>query len=146
LTPYFAFGVSAGYGVARGSLPGGTLTATTLSLGVVARVYLLETGELDPYLDALFGWGALTTTFEAPNASVDTDSAYGPLGRAGGGVDWMVSPAVKLGFNAGFMTLVVDRGESCHAGYCTTGRAGGGSMSGALSGGLELGILLGNSL
>src|SRR5262245_31095736 len=46
-TPYFAFGASGGYGVARGSLSGGTLTATTLTLGVVARVYLLETGELD---------------------------------------------------------------------------------------------------
>jgi hypothetical protein len=145
-TPYFAFGATAGYGVARGSVSGGALAATTLTLGVAARVYLLETGELDPYLDALFGWGALTTTLEAPNGLRDTDSAYGPLGRAGGGVDWMLSPTVKLGFNAGFMALLLARGERCHAGYCSDGPAVGGAMSGALTAGLELGILLGNSL
>src|SRR6187399_587451 len=88
-TPYFAFGASASYAVAQGSLSGAPLSAKTLALGVSARVYLLESGALDPYLEALIGWGSLTTTLTPPGGLAQSESAFGPLGRTGGGIDWL---------------------------------------------------------
>jgi hypothetical protein len=129
-TPYFAFGASASYSVAHGSVSGTPLSAKTLALGVSARVYLLESGELDPYLEALIGWGSLTTTLAPPGRPAQDDSAFGPLGRTGGGIDWMVSPRLKLGATAGLNVLLLEQRP----------------LSTSLTAGLELGVLLGDSL
>ena len=146
-SPYFAFGASAGYSVAHGALDNaGSTSAKTLSLGMVGRVYLLESGAFDPYLEALIGWGSTTTTVAFQPRSNDSDSAAGPLGRAGGGVDWMLSPSVKLGVTVAFTQLFLARGQSCRAAYCSSGWAPGGTVSGGLAAGLELGVLLGDTL
>lgn len=129
-TPYFAFGASASYSVAHGSSSGAPLTAKTLALGVSARVYLLESGELDPYLEALLGWGSLTTTLAPRGGTAQDDSAFGPLGRTGGGIDWMLSPRLKLGVTAGLTVLLLEQRP----------------VSTSLTAGLELGVLLGDSL
>lgn len=129
-TPYFAFGASASYSVAHGSLSGAPLSAKKLALGVSARVYLLESGELDPYLEALLGWGSLTTTLAPPGRPDQDDSAFGPLGRTGGGIDWMLSPRLKLGATAGLDVLLLEQRP----------------VSTSLTAGLEVGVLLGDSL
>lgn len=129
-TPYFAFGASASYSVAHGSLSGAPLSAKSLALGISARVYLLEAGELDPYLEGLLGWGSLTTTLTPPGGLVQGESAFGPLGRSGGGIDWLLSPRVKLGITAGLGVLLLERQ----------------AVSTSLTAGLEVGLLLGDSL
>jgi hypothetical protein len=129
-TPYFAFGASASYSVAHGSASGTPVSAKTLALGVSARVYLLESGELDPYLEGLIGWGSLTTTLAPPGRPAQDDSAFGPLGRTGGGVDWMLSPRLKLGVMAGLDLLLLEQRP----------------LRTSLTAGLELGVLLGDRL
>jgi len=129
-TPYFAFGASASYAVAHGALSGARLSAKSLALGISARVYLLEAGELDPYLEALLGWGSLTTTLTPPGGLAQSESAFGPLGRSGGGIDWLVSPRVKVGITAGLGVLLLEHRP----------------VSASLSAGLEVGLLLGDSL
>lgn len=126
---YFAFGPNAAYSVARGH---GTSAASTrlLSLGVSARVYLLESGAFDPYLEAVFGCGSLTTRFSSAPTRTTEESAFGPLGRAGGGIGWFLSPSVKLGMTAGFTTLLLPHRP----------------IYPELSAGLELGFLLGDRL
>jgi len=125
---YFAFGASGAYSVARGGGPGAS--TRLLSLGVSARVYLLETGPFDPYLESLFGCGSLTTTLpSAPSRSM-SESAFGPPGRVGGGIGWFLSPRVKLGVSAGFTALLLPRRP----------------VYPQLSAGLELGLLLGERL
>jgi hypothetical protein len=156
-SPYFAFGGAGGYGRATGSLASRNLSAETLSFAVVGRVYLLEEGTLDPYFEALFGWGSERTTLteatvdaspgRAPAANgSEADAAFGPLGRAGGGVDWLVGPELKLGIAANYAELVLARGETCRAGRCLAGPAPSGSVRGSLSVGLGLSLLLGQAL
>jgi len=129
-TPYFAFGASAAYAIAHGTLAGAPLSAKTLALGISSRVYLLESGELDPYLEGLLGWGSVTTTLTPPGGLVQSESAFGPLGRTGGGIDWLLSPRVKLGITAGIDVLLLEHRP----------------VSTSLTAGLELGLLLGDSL
>ena len=129
-TPYFAFGAAASYAVAHGSLSGAPLTAKTLALGVSARVYLLEAGALDPYLEGLLGWSSLTTTLMPPGALARSESELGPLGRTGGGVDWLLSPRVKVGVTAGLDVLLLEHEP----------------LRTSLTAGLEVGMLLGDSL
>ncbi len=131
-SPYFAFGAAASYSVASGSVaPRQELAEKTLTLGLTLRVYLVEAGALDPYLEALIGWGSQTTTLVADGGPHGTDSRLGPVGRAGGGVDLLVSPRVKVGGTAGFSELVLE---------------GGARYQGSIVGGLELALLLGDSL
>ena len=150
-TPYFAFGGAFAYGRAGGAVPSGALTAETLALTLVARVYLLEEGDLDPYLEALVGWGRDQTTFRASDANAasraqEADSSFGSFGRAGGGIDWFVTSSVKVGLVMAYGQLVLARGETCRAGRCVAGPAPGGAIRGGVSTGLGLSVLLGPSL
>lgn len=129
-TPYFAVGGSASYVVAAGSTSGAPLAAKTLTLGISARVYLLESGELDPYLEGLMGWGSVTTTLTPPGGLAQSQSEFGPLGRTGGGVDWLLSPRVKVGLTAGLDVLLLEHQP----------------LRTSLTAGLEVGMLLGDSL
>jgi hypothetical protein len=91
-SPYFAFGGSFAYSRATPAAAGREVTRETTGLAVVGRVYLLEEGELDPYLEAQLGW------------------ANAPFGRAGGGVDWFVGRGMKLGVLAGYGEIGLRRG------------------------------------
>jgi len=155
-TPYFAFGGGLSYGRAAGSLPSAELSAEALSFTLAGRVYLLEEGMLDPYLEALVGWGRERTTF-LPNATSaesrraaagvkEQDAAFGPFGRAGGGVDCLVGSSVKVGFVAAYGQLVFARGESCRAGRCVAGSAPSGSVRGGITVGVGASVLFGQSL
>jgi hypothetical protein len=127
---YFAFGPSAAYSVAHATGSGEARSTRLLALGISARVYLLETGAFDPYLESLFGWGYLGTTSAAPPGRATEGSAFGPLGRVSGGLAWLLSPSVKLGLNGGFTALVLPHRP----------------LYPQLSAGLELGFLLGDRL
>ena len=126
---YFAFGPSGGYSVARSH---GTNDASTrlLSFGVSARVYLLEAGAFDPYLESLFGCGSLTTSITSAPGRTMEETAFGPLGRVGGGIGWFLTPSVKLGMTAGFTALLLPHRP----------------LYPQLNAGLELGFLLGDRL
>jgi hypothetical protein len=91
-SPYFAFGGSFGYARASATLRGRELTRETTSLALVGRVYLLEAGVVDPYLEGQVGWAAA------------------PFGRAGGGVDCFVGRGAKIGVLAGYSEVGLERG------------------------------------
>jgi hypothetical protein len=103
-SPYFAFGGALGYAQASGSLGRASLERSTLALGMTARVYLLEEGALDPYLETTFGWASERTRL-GPSDRV----AQGPCGRAGGGVDLVVASGVRLGALASYTELMLRR-------------------------------------
>ncbi len=91
-SPYFAFGGSFAYSQTTATRAGREVPLETTGLAMVGRVYLLEEGALDPYLEGQLGW------------------ATAPFGRAGGGVDWFVGRSVKLGVLAGYSELGLRRG------------------------------------
>lgn len=145
-TPYFAFGGTFGYAVASGSLEGASVRGSRLELSVTGRVYLLETGSFDPYLEAFIGWASARTRFQAPGAVADEDTTSGPFGRAGGGVDWFVGSNVKLGVLAAFSDLLFGHGVRCRAGHCATGDPVASTISGAVTLGFGASVLFGQAL
>jgi len=115
-TAYFAFGGSAWYARALGSGASGD----ALGLALVGRVYLLEEGSVDPYLEALAGVGAERVALRGPAGANRTNAASGSFGRAGGGVDWFATPALKLGVFAGYSELLPAGLGAVTAGFTTS--------------------------
>jgi hypothetical protein len=145
--PYFAFGGAVTAARRGGRLSGaGELSGEELGLFLLGRVYLLEEGDLDPYLELALGWSSFRTTTSYLGGARFEDSAFGPSARAGGGVDYVVSDDVRLGVGAALGALVLGRTERCGAGICETGSATGGAMNGALVASLRLTWLLGDPL
>ena len=146
-SPYFGFGGTATYARTGSALAGvGSLRAEAVGLGVVMRVYLLERGALDPYLELALGYGSFQTAFVEPDGARARDSAFGPSARAGGGLDYVTSESWRIGFAAGFSSLVLGRREQCRAGFCELGTATSAAMTGALVASLRVTLLLGDPL
>jgi hypothetical protein len=102
-TAYFAFGGGAFYGRSLGGARGPS--GEVLGLALVGRVYLLEEGSLDPYLEALAGVSAERITRERPGFT-EVAASTGSYGRAGAGLDWFATPALELGVFAGYSEVV----------------------------------------
>jgi hypothetical protein len=145
-TPYFAFGGTFGYSRAAGSFDGGALSSSLMAGSLALRVYLLEQGAFDPYLEALIGWASERTTLAWPSGYTDVDSAFGPSGRAGGGVDWFVASGVKLGVFGAFDELVFLGGARCRAGHCATDGVPSSMLRGAITLGFGMSVLVGDAL
>lgn len=144
--PYFAFGGTFGYSHAAGSFSGGALSSSLIEGSLVGRVYLLEQGAFDPYLEAFIGWASERMTLAWPSGYTDVDSAFGPFGRAGGGVDWFVGSGVKLGVFGAFDELVFVGGARCRAGQCATDAVPSSLLRGTITLGFGVSVLLGDSL
>ena len=144
--PYFAFGATFAYAHAGGSFGGGALSSSLMEGSLVGRVYLLETGAFDPYLEAFIGWASARTSLAWPSGYTDLDSAFGPFGRAGGGVDWFVGSGVKLGVFGGFDEFVFVGGARCRTGQCATGDVPSSLLRGAITLGIGVSVLVGDAL
>jgi hypothetical protein len=144
--PYFAFGAAFGYSRAGGSFGGAALSSSLLEGSVVGRVYLLEQGAFDPYLEAFIGWSSERTTLAWASGYTDVDSAFGPSGRAGGGVDWFVGSGVKLGLFAAFDELFFLNGARCRAGQCATNGVPSSLLRATVTLGFGVSILVGDAL
>jgi hypothetical protein len=145
--PYFAFGGAATYTRSGGGLPGaGSVSAHAVGFGLVGRVYLLEKGALDPYLELSLGWSAHRTSLNSAGSPPSEEAAFGPAARAGGGVDYVAADALKIGVAAGLNTLVFATHERCEAGRCELGSATGAAVSGGLVAALRVTLALGDPL
>ncbi len=92
-SPYFAAGGVLSASFAQGRLGGVTVDERALALGARLSVYLLETGELDPYLELAFGFGEVRG--RAGDRTLET--RVGPFGEVGGGADVLVGQTLRLG-------------------------------------------------
>ena len=145
--PYFAFGGGVEYGRSAGRLAGaGDVAATHVGLGVSSRVYLLDEGVVDPYLELSLGWSSWRTALTLTDGSRFESGAFGPSARAGGGVDFVALEWLKLGFAVGWRELVFGSGEQCASGRCRAGGVQAGATHGALLAGVRVSLLFGDEL
>jgi hypothetical protein len=140
--PYFAFGGAVSYARARSVGAEGSLDGELVAGGALGRVYLYEEGVFDPYLELELGYGSLRTTLD-DTGSRHEDNAFGPLARVGGGLDFVVLPALELGAAVGFTHLLLERGAQCRGETCVAGGAPSGAMVGSLVFGLRAKLVLG---
>ena len=144
--PYFSFGAGFSYARATATPPAGLLDGELFSVGAWGRVYFYEEGAFDPYLELELGYGSHTTALSAPGGARTEDSAFGPMTRVGGGLDFAVLTHLELGAAVGFTHLLVERGEHCGMEGCARGSAPNGAILGALALGLRATVLLGAPL
>jgi hypothetical protein len=97
-SPYFSLGAEGA--VLRVNTPG-TLRATAFEVAAVGRVYLLETGTLDPYLELALGYTA-TSRVSAATAMLP----HGPSARAGGGIDVVALSPLRVGLLLAYREVV----------------------------------------
>lgn len=103
-TPYFAFGG----GALLTEFEGDAGSTRTVELGALARVYLLESGRVEPYLELWLGGGSQSSRVTAaPKLNHDASSAGL---RVGGGVDFYLAEHVRLGPSLGAAQLFAVHG------------------------------------
>lgn len=149
-TPYFAFGgtfnaLRFGFHPALGS----ELSESRASghfVGVLGRVYLLERGLLEPYLELGLGTGGIDTRESEAGEAYD-EFTSGIALRAGGGLEFYLGHHVRLGPAFDWTTFNVSYVRRCGANRCVDldqGKYGHGT--GFESFAIRLSILLGPGL
>jgi hypothetical protein len=103
-SPYFAAGGVLSWSMASGHLAGVAVNARKLALGARLRVYLIEQGELDPYLELGFGFAEVRT--EAGGRWVA--ARVGPFGEVGGGADVLLGRNLRIGAGVFASDVFVD--------------------------------------
>lgn len=91
-SPYFAAGGALSFWAASGRVGERELDERVLALGARLRVYLIEQGELDPYLELGFGFAEVRT-----GEGVRVEARLGPFAEVGGGADVLVGSSVRVG-------------------------------------------------
>lgn len=117
---YFSFGGEGS--LLRVSHAGGG-AAAAYEGAVFGRVYLLESGALDPYLELAFGYVA-----ERRGSSAAGALAHGPSARAGGGLDVVVLSSLRVGWTLAYREVLERSSSDCALG-CSA-RAHGAVLSG----------------
>jgi hypothetical protein len=154
VTPHFAWGGSFAVAGFRYEPPDrlnrDTGRAGAVWLGLLGRVYFAEEGSLDPYVQLGLGGGALGTTFDDLNDVTYEETGAGPAVQIGGGLDFFLSRALKLGPSLTYTHVFVDKIRRCEAGG--EGACGDiekdaqGHLAGFLTVGAGLTIMLGEDL
>jgi hypothetical protein len=131
VSPYFSIG---GEGSTLSSRAPASRSRRSLELAAVARVYLLESGFVDPYLELALGYAS-----GAPHRVGRTEVLGGPSARAGGGLDLVVASPVRLGVHLAYREVARPPATACSL-ECGT------SLQGGLVAGLTVTLPLGQPL
>jgi hypothetical protein len=144
--PYFAYGGGLSVAQANGATTEGRVTGELVAGGAIGRAYFYESGVFDPYLELELGYGSFRTALARGSGAREQASAFGPMARVGGGMDFVVMPALELGGVVAFRHLLLERGAVCEAGACRGSEVPSGAMLGALVVGLRATLVLGAPL
>jgi hypothetical protein len=118
--PYFAFGGAfhfADFGAGEDVTPAGA-DGGFYEASAVARVYMLESGHIEPYLELWLGGGAQRSSAR-PSGEPHLDRrSFGVGGRVGGGVDFYLGEQWRLGPTFAALRSFATNGEQCRQGQC----------------------------
>jgi hypothetical protein len=151
VSPYFAVGgtlseVSFGFhpaaetGLQRASASGSFY-------GLLGRVYFMDHGVVEPYLELGLGGGSIRTRAREADAVQYDEAATGGALRVGGAVEFFLSRHLRLGPAFDWTTFNVGHVQRCSASACTElDAASYGHGTGFSSVSLRLSVLLGEGL
>ncbi len=151
VSPFFAFGgtlsaVSFGFHPPASSGLHGA-SAHGLFFGLLGRVYFLEHGPVEPYLELGLGGGSATTRAQESNDVQYDETATGTALRVGGAIELYLSRHVRLGPAFDWTRFNVAHVQRCASSDCVPlDEAGYGHGTGFSSLSARLTILLGPGL
>lgn len=91
-SPYFAAGGALSFWTASGRLGEKVMEERVVALGARIRVYLIEQGELDPYLELGFGFADVRGGVRRR-----AQTELGSFAEVGGGADVLLGQSLRLG-------------------------------------------------
>jgi opacity protein-like surface antigen len=150
VSPHFAFGGTGNVlGFAFRSANASGLREASASggfCGLLGRVYFVDHGRVEPYLELGLGSGWLAASERQADAAYQ-DSAWGVALRAGGGLEFNLSRQVRLGPAFAWMRLDGKRERQCAGSGCIdASEASFGRAAGFSSVSVRVSILLGPAL
>ncbi|HEY1532954.1 MAG TPA: hypothetical protein VGF76_03020 [Polyangiaceae bacterium] len=151
VSPYFAFGgtlsdVSFGFRPAPASGLQHT-SASGLFYGLLGRVYFMDHGLVEPYLELGLGGGSMRTSAREADDVQYNEAATGGALRVGGALEFFLSRHLRLGPAFDWTTFNVARVRRCDGSACTElDAASYGHGTGFSSISLRLSVLLGEGL
>jgi hypothetical protein len=151
VSPYFAFGGTVS-DVSFGFHPAAATglrqaSASGLFYGLLGRVYFMDHGLVEPYLELGLGGGSIRTSArEADDVQYDEAATGGAL-RVGGALEFFLSRHLRLGPAFDWTTFDVGHLRRCDGSACTELDASSyGHGTGFSSVSLRLSVLLGEGL
>jgi hypothetical protein len=102
----------ADFGSASDSVPRGA-GGRLLQFGALGRVYLLESGRLEPYLELWIGGGTQQTHALDLSGERLERASTGLGGRVGGGVDFYLGDHFRLGPSIAMARFFTDKVQAC---------------------------------
>ncbi|MBE7482579.1 MAG: hypothetical protein HS104_21680 [Polyangiaceae bacterium] len=119
VTPYFAWGGGFELAAFRYDPPErlelSEAGAAAVWLGLTGRVYFVDEGSLDPYLQLGLGVGALGTTATDRVGVTWEETGAGPAAQIGGGLDFYLGRSIRLGPALSYTRVFVDKIRRCRA-------------------------------
>lgn len=116
--PYFAFG--GGFQVAdfhaKADSAPERASGRLYEASAVARVYMLESGRIEPYLELWLGGGSQRTAAVPVGKPRFEQRSFGVGGRVGGGVDFYLGEQLRLGPSFGVLRTFIAGSDHCEAG------------------------------
>jgi hypothetical protein len=153
VSPYFAFGGTLselGFGfrpAASTGLRSASASASGAFYGLLGRVYFMDHGIVEPYLELGLGGGSVRTHATEGDAVSYDETAAGSALRVGGAVELYLSRHVRLGPALDWSRLDVAHVRRCNGAQCAQlDTASYGHGTGFSSVSLRLSVLLGEGL
>jgi hypothetical protein len=116
--PYFAFG--GGFHVAdfggKSDMTPERASGRFYEGSAVARVYMLESGRIEPYLELWLGAGSQRTAASPLGQPRFEQRSFGVSGRVGGGVDFYLGEQLRLGPSFSALRTLATSSELCASG------------------------------
>jgi hypothetical protein len=122
ITPYVALGAEASFSGFDFAVDGAASTFSRASwLGLVVRGYFLDRGTVEPYVEAGIGRGTSSSGYGAGAGLVSVE-ASGPASLVGAGVDFWVSPFLRMGPALTYRWTFLSDVRECTGSVCQAAR------------------------
>jgi len=147
VSPHFALGAQLAWFQFRTNSENAPAAYSHASwMGFIVRGYFFDRSALDPYVETGFGRGTARAAMGNDAASVRTETA-GPSVMAGAGIDFWISPHVRMGPAFSYRWTWLGDAQSCHGSTCATvGLAEQGAVGSSASLSLLVTVALGHEM
>jgi hypothetical protein len=146
LSPYVALGASVSFASFQLDTPAPAAYSRASFVGLLVRGYFADRGAVDPYLEAGIGRGAVAAGYSDGAVDVRSESS-GPSSMAGAGIDFWLTPYLKLGPALSYRWTWLTDVRTCAGPTCETAKVGErGAVGSYVTLGLHATIALGHEM
>lgn len=131
VTPYVGLGLEASFSSFELEVDGAHAAYSRASwVGLLVRGYFLDRGAIDPYVETGLGRGSSSAGYSDASGNVSVESS-GPSTLAGAGVDFWMTPYLRMGPALTYRWTFLSNVRSCLGSSCETASVSDGGSVGS---------------